>query len=129
MKKLLLILTLLTVFDARADWVLIYANNEFQSYLDFSSSESDGQYLRVWHLLNFKDPQVVANKLNQSVEILWEMDCLANRSRNLSSIWHAGEMGEGFINYSDSFSTEWKINITHTLSHHLWLLMCSAIFI
>ncbi len=106
MKKILLILTLLTVFDARADWVLIYANNEFQSYLDFSSSESDGQYLRVWHLLNFKDSQVVANKLNQSVEILWEMDCLANRSRYLSSIWHAGEMGEGFINYSDFFSTE-----------------------
>lgn len=117
------------MLDVRAEWVLVYSNTEFESYLDFSSSKSDGDYLRVWHLLNFKSPQDVANKSNQSVEILWEIDCPGNRSRNLSSIWHVGEMGEGYINFADSLSTEWKNNIAHTLTHHIWLLMCSAISI
>jgi hypothetical protein len=129
LRKLLLMLILLTVINARAEWILVYSDAEYSSYLDFSTIENSGDFLRIWHLLNFKSSQLIADTPNRSVEILWEMDCGGDRSRNLSSIWHADEMGGGSINYSDSISTDWKNNTPGTLSQHLWYVMCSTVFI
>jgi hypothetical protein len=131
----LLLKTLLFIFlftfsiFARADWNLIYSDKDFSSYLNFSSLQKKGDYLRIWHLLSFTSSQDIAGTSNFSVKVLLEIDCEGDRSRNLSSIWHTDVMGKGSINHSSYFPTGWKNNSPQTLSKYLWFVMCAKPFI
>lgn len=129
MKILFTIVIVLFSLHVRAGWDLIYSDKELSSYLDFSSFRKNGDYLRIWHLLSFTSPQNISDTSSSSVEVLWEIDCEGDRSRNLSSIWHADTMGRGSINHSSFFPTDWKINSPQTLSKHLWFVMCAKSFI
>ena len=115
--------------SARADWNLIYSDKDFSSYLNFSSLQEKDDYLRIWHLISFASSQNIAGTSNFSVEVLLEIDCEGDRSRNLSSIWHTDVMGKGSINHSSYFPTDWKNNSPQTLSKYLWFVMCGKSFI
>lgn len=114
---------------ARANWDLIYSNKDFSSYLDFSSLRQSGEFLHIWHMLSFTSSQIIAGKSSFSVEVLVEIDCEGDRSRNLSSIWHADAMGKGSINHSSHQPTTWKNHSPQTMSKHLWFVMCAKDYI
>ena len=129
MKKFIFVLFLFLSNHARSEWTLIYSDIDLASYVDLSAVDYSRKYLQIWHLLNFNSAQLIGSSSSLSVKMLWEIDCLGERSRNLAAIWYVDEMGEGYINYSDSSPTKWKNNIPHTLTHHLWFVMCSTNFI
>lgn len=129
LKNLFFIIFLLFPLHARADWSLIYSDKELSSYLNFSSLQKNDNYLRIWHLLNFTSPQNISDTSSFSVEVLWEIDCDGDRSRNLSSIWHADTMGKGLINYSSFIPTDWKSNSPQSLSKYIWFVVCTKSFI
>lgn len=97
MKKshLLLLLTLaLSSFHAAGEWLVI--DEDKGVYYAPTSIQTEGQWVKVWALQNYKNALPLGNKVTRSKKIFIESNCLNSQVRTLAFSFMTEEMGEGF---------------------------------
>lgn len=102
MKRLALILYLFSM-TADAEWKLALESERFEAYIDYSRIKTEGQYLSVWGLDNFKAPQTVSSgKQIKSTVAKMLIDCQASRKQSVALYIYSEHMGKGEAVFSTS---------------------------
>jgi hypothetical protein len=103
MKRLLFITLLsLTGFSAKAEWVLANVSNAGNAYVDPTSIKRTGNIVRVWELVDYAKPQVVAGMAYQSDRVLRQYDCVEKTSQLLQIATFSGKMLAGEVVITDT---------------------------
>jgi hypothetical protein len=87
MKKILFVILVSISSIAYADWTLIERDIEgtVLVYIDKSTIQQNGQYLRVWERIEYSEKNDMAIKNNvRSTRTYMEFDCREKKSRVLS---------------------------------------------
>lgn len=87
-KTILIVLLIVTANSAWADWSEIFKG---KNYIDQTNIRKNGQFVKVWELLNLQDK---ANE-TASLVFLHEYDCKEERVRHLSMQGFPSQMGLG----------------------------------
>ena len=92
--KLTLILLLLAVSigTASAEWKRIVESDTATFYMDISTIRKDGNTVRVWSILDFKEKGRYGDVSHKSRH---EFDCKQERLRTLTLLPYTGHMAEG----------------------------------
>jgi hypothetical protein len=90
MKKAVLSLLLATMSTgAMAEWVQVYEGETSAAYADLTTIRKMGKTVKMWDLVDMKQPQVINGELFQSVKSQSEYDCANVRSRLLTVIGYS----------------------------------------
>lgn len=79
--RILLVLLVLVPAPAWAEWVKVDENTEGHVYIDPATIKKDGNFRKVWELIDAKQQ---GPKGAKSMRVLKEYDCKEERSRVLS---------------------------------------------
>jgi hypothetical protein len=107
---------------ANGNWGLVAANDDYSAYADKSTIRRNGNVVKVWQLIDAKNPTYGA--LSQVSQV--EYDCKIEKSRYLVRYGYAGKMAGGEIVYKDIDITKWEPNPPYSMSEILWKNSCSS---
>ena len=107
---------------ANGNWGLVAANDDYTAYADKSTMRRNGNVVKVWQLIDAKNPTYGA--LSQVSQV--EYDCKIEKSRYLVRYGYAGKMAGGEIVYKDIDVTKWEPNPPYSMSEILWKNSCSS---
>lgn len=109
---------------ANGNWGLVAANDDYTAYADKSTLRRNGSVVKVWQLIDAKNPTYGAFSQVSQVEY----DCKIEKSRYLVRYGYAGKMAGGDIVYKDIDITKWEPNPPSSMSEILWKNSCSSGF-
>ena len=109
---------------ANENWGLVAANDDYTAYADKSTLRRNGSVVKVWQLIDAKNPTYGAFSQVSQVEY----DCKIEKSRYLVRYGYAGKMAGGDIVYKDIDITKWEPNPPSSMSEILWKNSCSSGF-
>ena len=125
MKRLLLgLMLLVTATAASAEWTVANVGDEFIQYLDKATIRRNGNFVKMWHLTDFKTVQTVAGQSNLSYKQQLEYDCKEEKKRKLAHTWFNGQMGSGTVNYTDNRTEGWSPIEPGSVGKALWKIAC-----
>lgn len=125
MKRLLLGLMLLMIATAAsAEWTIAGDNENFNQYVDKATIRRDGNFVKMWDLLDYKRVKVIGGKSDLSQRTQKEYDCKEEKVRILVLTSFSGQMGNGTINYDDSNTEKWRPVAPGTVNETLWKIAC-----
>jgi len=125
MKKLLMGLFLLTASGAAiAEWTVEGRNEELTLYVDRATIRKNGNFVKMWSLVDYKKAKVIGGKSNLSQRSQWEFDCKEEKSRGLAITNFSGQMGSGAVNYTDSDTEKWVPVAPGSGDELLWKIAC-----
>jgi hypothetical protein len=107
MRKLALLL-LLASGAAAAGWTQVSADTATTTYADPATMQKSGNTAKMWSLVDFKEFQRMVEVGYFSQKFQVEYDCTEKRLRRLVQSYHAANMGEGKVVYSDDTAQEWE---------------------
>ena len=107
---------------ANGNWGVVAANDDYTAYADKSTMRRNGNVVKVWQLIDAKNPTYGA--LSQVSQV--EYDCKIEKSRYLVRYGYAGKMAGGEIVYKDIDITKWEPNPPYSMSEILWKHSCSS---
>ena len=88
--------SLLIALSVQAQWTPLGRNDSFRVYLDPKLIEMDGDFARVWQLMDFVTAQWAdAQTVVGSIKTLTEYDCSSPRWRTLASQAYSEQLAEG----------------------------------
>ena len=129
MKRLLLGLTLLvTATAASAGWTDVGSTgdgtDEFIHYVDRATIRRNGNFVKMWDLMDFKKVQTVAGDSFLSSKSQSEYDCKEKKWRLLSFTWFDGKMGRGKVVVSDGDPGKWRPIRPRSFPETMWKIAC-----
>ena len=93
MKKLILVLLYITFcFPSHSQWKEVVSNNDFREYLDLNTVKKINQFIYMWSLRDYKNPQ---ENGNLSTKYYTKYDCHEMRYEVLSIVVYDVNMGRG----------------------------------
>lgn len=93
MKKLILVLLYITFcFPSHSQWKEVVSNNDFREYLDLNTVKKINQFIYMWSLRDYKNPQ---KNGNLSTKYYTKYDCHEMRYEVLSIVVYDVNMGRG----------------------------------
>lgn len=108
-KKILLLLPLLCVLPARADWNLLHKQNEVSLYVD-PLTVVRGTRPNAWILLDYGKPDEYQDL---SARILFESNCIEGTLRRRSAVYYKEPMARGDTT-SEYRPTPWEVPTAET---------------
>ena len=102
--------------EAKADWIPIGGNQDFDLYKYSPEFKKDGTHIKMWELWNYKKPQGKSPDTRLSEKLLEEYDCSKNQFRVLSLIFYKGQIGQGEVVLQNTTPHEWKPIVPDTIS-------------
>lgn len=103
-KTILILLLILSANSTWADWVKISESNGDSYYIDQTNIRKNGNFVKVWELLNFKEKKFEAASLVR----LREYDCKDEKMRLLSMSGFSNQMGTGIPFIKTNEPDEWE---------------------
>jgi len=107
---------------AITNWEQVASNDDYTAYAEKSTMRRNGNVVKVWQLIDAKNPTYGA--LSQVSQV--EYDCKIEKSRYLVRYGYAGKMAGGEIVYKDIDVTKWEPNPPYSMSEILWKNSCSS---
>ena len=93
MKKLILVLLYITFcFPSHSQWKEVVSNNDFREYLDLNTVKKINQFIYMWSLRDYKNPQ---ENGNLSTKYYTKYDCDEMRYEVMSIVVYDVNMGRG----------------------------------
>ncbi|MBL8414903.1 MAG: hypothetical protein JNM42_10740 [Propionivibrio sp.] len=108
-----------------AEWVQVYWGETSDAYADLTTIRKKGKTVRMWDMVDLKQPQVVDGVLFQSVKSQTEYDCGNVRSRLLTVLGYSLPMGNGVIVLTEPNPSDWEPVIPGTHGVIMWNVVCS----
>jgi hypothetical protein len=125
MKKLLMGLMLLLVSGAAsAEWTIANNDDEHILYVDRATIRRNGNFVKMWHLTDYKKAKVFNDKSDLSARSQREYDCKDEKSRILSLATFSGQMAKGTVTFSTSVTQEWEAVPPESINATLWKIAC-----
>ena len=124
MKLLLGLMLLLPATAARAEWTDVGESDRFITYVDSATIRRNGNFVKMWDLMDYKTMQTVADVSFLSSKTQQEYDCKEERSRLLAFSWFSGQMGNGNVVLSDSEPDKWKPIQPESFGEIKWKIAC-----
>jgi hypothetical protein len=118
-KKILFPLLLLCVLPARAEWNLLYKQNESSLYID-PLTVVRGTRPRVWGLHDYGKPDEYQD---QSARLLFESNCYDGTLRKRSAVYYKDPMARGDTT-SEYQPTPWEVPAADTLEAAALYFLC-----
>ena len=128
MKKILLILVLAIMSSSvMAEWVQVDydSGNGFTTYVNFFTIEESDRTVKIWSLVDYKKAQERAFlPLYMSINRQNEFNCMEGQMRELYTSYHAKNMGEGKVTFSDNTPNSWNAVPPNSIGRELWKHAC-----
>ena len=118
-KKILFPLLLLCVLPARAEWNLLYKQNESSLYID-PLTVVRGTRPRVWGLHDYGKPDEYQD---QSARLLFESNCYDGTLRKRSAVYYKDPMARGDTT-AEYQPTPWEVPAADTLEAAALYFLC-----
>ena len=112
---------------ASAEWTDVGENEEFIQYVDRSTIRRNGNFVKMWDLVDYKKAKVIGGKSNLSARAQNEYDCKEERRRFLAYTNFSGQMGSGAINYTDSDTKKWVPVAPGSIGETRWKIACGKL--
>ena len=96
------LMLLVTAGAASAEWTGVGENDEFIQYVDLATIRRNGNFVKMWHLMDHKTVQKDVSYSYLSSKTQSEFDCKEKKRRTLAFTLFGGKMGNGKVVYSDS---------------------------
>ena len=104
MKKLIsTALLLVATTNALAEWRLIGASSDANTYTDLSTIKKIGSKTRIWILTDLKGPEKVDGQNVLSSVFLHEIDCKEETWTQIKGTVYSESMGAGNVVFSSNF--------------------------
>jgi hypothetical protein len=123
MRRLALLL-LLASGSAAAGWTQMGADAATTIYADPATMQRSGNKAKMWSLVDFKEFQRMVEVGYFSQKFQVEYDCTDKRLRQLVQSYHAANMGEGKVVYSDDTAQEWEAALPASMNETLLTAAC-----
>jgi hypothetical protein len=104
-KAILTLLLVMVTAPAWAEWVKMGESNASVLYIDPATISKDGHLRKVWEIRDLKQRNEIGA---MSLRGLFEYDCKAGKSRNLSVSAHSEPMAAGKTLLSTSDPNNWN---------------------
>jgi len=98
MKKIILVILLLSSSSALAEWIYLTQNKLGSSFIDFKGIKKNGSHRKAWTFIVFNEKQ---QESVLSMKTYDEYDCANDETRNLSMIIYSDKEGMNIINRFD----------------------------
>lgn len=128
MKKILMALLLATLTaSAHAEWTRIeYPSKAFVLYVENDTMvASDANSVKLWHLLDYAEPQSLDGRAFLSIKARDEYDCSRGMRRDLMHLWHLGNMADGTLLKAAYKPASWTAPAAGSVEESLMRLVCS----
>jgi hypothetical protein len=112
-----LLLAVLVSTVAQAEWSYVTEN----IYLDYSTIKKTKNGYRAWRLSDYTK----VNELGASAKILYEYNCIEERSRILQMHTYSGHMGKGRIVVTDDLIEKWEYVIPGSVGEFILKMVCN----
>ena len=98
MKKLLTIFLLSFSINGYCEWFKVVESDNSTVYVEDSKISKSDKFIRIWTLHNLSNPRKLnSGKSYRSYITLTEVDCLEDKSRDLSTTVYQNIMGNGDV--------------------------------
>ena len=127
MKKTLLVLLLAAVTaSAHAEWTRIeYPSKAFVLYVENDTLvKPDANSVKLWHLLDFAEPQSLEGRPFLSIKARDEYDCGRGMRRDLMHLWHFGNMADGTLLKAAYKPGSWSAPVAGSVEETLMRTVC-----
>lgn len=111
-------------FSVEAEWIEVGGNDSQTVYADPASIRKAGKGVKMWSLLDLKEPDTTTSQAYLSMMLLTEYDCKGEQYRFIASSNHAGNMGKGDVTYRNNTVAEWKLIPPNSAARTLWKTAC-----
>jgi len=111
--------------SAMAEWMQVYGGETSDAYADVTTIRKKGKTVKMWDMIDLKQPQEVDGVLFQSVKSQSEYDCAKVRSRLLAVYYYALPMGTGEVVLSETKPSDWEPVLPGTRGVIMWNVVCS----
>lgn len=118
------VLSLVCLFSAGAEWVLVDGNNKGKVYVEAKTITRSGNTVDVWVLDDLKSAHTRGFIHYWSSRAREEHDCANGRFRLLALENYAGNMGTGDIVYKHAGESSWARIPQGTLAQSVWKFVC-----
>lgn len=113
--------------NALAEWMPIGENSRSIAYADTAIHRvSDMVYM--WVMYDYKSTQEspISGRRYLSEKDQYEIDCKKEIGRSLFFTWHANQMGNGIIVYTNRKPTEWEpTSSPNSFANGFWQYACT----
>ena len=124
-KAILMMLLAVMSNSAMAKWIEVGSKqDEVSTFVDPATISRAGNMVKLWTLTDRKIPRTIAGVTHLSMKLQEEYDCKEKRSRGLAVSYHAKNMGQGKVVYSDSVINEWEPVGHGSAGEILWKFAC-----
>ena len=124
-RNIILLLLTLASCTAVAGWVEVGGNETATTYADSGTIRRSGTTVKMWHLLDYEIARRIEGiRPYLSIKMLDEYDCAQQRTRTLSILLHAANMGAGEVLGSVNDPGDWRPVLPDTLVQTLREFAC-----
>lgn len=124
MKKLLLTMLLLVATTASAEWTIVSGSHEFLSYMDMGTIRRNGNFVKIWGLLDHFKEKTQGTIVYLSEKTLEEYDCKEERYRTVAYVQLRGKMGTGTVVGHNSDIGKWIPISPDSVAQTWWKIAC-----
>lgn len=121
--KTLLLLSLLAVGSASAEWVVVAESDSSTFYIDPSTVRKEGTLRKTWEVDNFKQREADGS---MSSRMRIEYDCQGERTRGLALSKHSEPMAKGntIVSYGED-RRGWREIPPNTPANDILKIVCA----
>ncbi len=127
MIKIILVMLLAAMSsNAMAKWVLVDENNIATTYANPSTMYKNGNFVKIWWLIDYKTAQNVGDgKPYLSMKLQYAFACNEKQSRTLAMYFFSGNMGSGKVIHSEDIEfQEWAVVPPDSVYEIVWRFAC-----
>ena len=124
MKKILFLVLFFSVSFAKAYTLVATSENSVDFFVDISSLQIKGNYVRAWEKTNLPSPKLIDGSYYQSTRSYEEYDCKERKSRTLSwSVFLEKDLKGGLV-LSYSKAADWDFIAPNTTANKMMNVVC-----
>jgi hypothetical protein len=118
-----LVLSVLLISQAQAEWSLIDENNIFKIFVEKGSLNKQNEYFYIWALYDFNQRQTEGY---HSAKVLYQIDCTALKYKLLSANTFGDPMGQG-VSGSPKASDRWEQSTRGSIGYEVTRYACDSV--
>ncbi|MFZ2319861.1 MAG: surface-adhesin E family protein [Pseudomonas sp.] len=91
-----------------AEWTKVNSDEMGAQYIDLGRMQRNGELVKIWTVIDYKEPRKMLGKIFRSVVVQEEYDCENELQRVLFVVANSGQMAAGAAVISDPQVTNWQ---------------------
>ncbi|MBM3338069.1 MAG: hypothetical protein FJY60_10370 [Betaproteobacteria bacterium] len=113
--------------SAYAEWTRVeHPSKAFVLYVENGAIvATDASSAKLWHLLDYAEPQSLDGRAFLSIKARDEYDCSRGMRRDLMHLWHVGNMADGTLLKAAYKPASWTAPAAGSVEETLMRMVCS----